>query len=644
MKLPGYHENPKSLHVGCAPNRSYYIPCRTKEEAATGIREHSSRMIMLGGAWDFLYCPSPHHVPEGAVSPEYDRGGFDTIPVPSVWQNHGYDRHQYTNVRYPIPFDPPFVPTLNPCGLYARAITLDLEQGSRYYLNFEGVDSCFYLYINGIEAGYSQVSHSTSEFDVTKHLRRGENTIAVLVLKWCDGTYLEDQDKLRTSGIFRDLYLLVRPEAHLRDYFVHTSIQGENAVISVEFDYTGPVCDTFCTLTDPSGKEIGRDRAENRKISFTVENAQLWSPERPALYSLLIEAGGEAILQAVGIREIKAENGIVLFNGVPVKMKGVNRHDSDPYTGPAISIAQAVRDLAIMKAHNINAIRTSHYPNAPWFVQLCDYYGFYVIDESDVEAHGGVELIGGSRSETYSIIAMDERFDKPILDRVQRNVIRDKNSPSVVIWSMGNEAGWGPSFEKAGRWIKEYDPSRLVHYEGENNPKSDYVQDRSMLDVRSRMYAPVEWVDEFFSSEEGGRKPFVQCEFIHAMGNGPGDAEENYLQMQKYPGYFGQFVWEWCDHSVYMGKTPDGRHKFFYGGDFGEFPHDGNFCMDGLVYPDRTPHTGLLEYKNVIRPARAALCEGGVSITNMMDFTDLGDYLMVDYEVTQNEEALRSGA
>jgi len=503
MRLPGYHENLDILHIGTEPNRSYYMPCRTVGEAATCAREKSSRFILLNGIWDFKYYAAPSYIPTEAICPEYDRSGFNTIPVPSVWQNHGYDMHQYTNVKYPIPYDPPFVPDLNPCGLYARTLDMKLNETSSYYLNFEGVDSCFYLYINGKVAGYSQVSHSTSEFNVTKLLQDGLNTISVLVLKWCDGTYLEDQDKFRTSGIFRDVYMLERPiKSHLRDFFVHTSIKDADGLIDIDFEYTSTPIETVCTLLDPGGKELGKATAKNCKVSFLISNALLWSPEHPNLYTLLIEAGGEVILQYVGVREISVKDGIVLFNGKAIKMKGVNRHDSDPITGPTISIEHATRDLALMKAHNINAVRTAHYPNSPWFTQLCDKYGFYVIVESDVEAHGCGTDMDDDYNTNSSVIAMDERFDEAILDRVQRCVIRDKNSPSVVIWSLGNESGWGPSIEKAGRWVKQYDPSRLVHYEGETWPAPGYKQDVSMLDVKSRMYAPIEWVDDYFEKDE----------------------------------------------------------------------------------------------------------------------------------------------
>ncbi|MCL2221442.1 MAG: DUF4981 domain-containing protein [Oscillospiraceae bacterium] len=643
MKLPNYHENPDILHAGTEPNRSYYLPCKSKDEALSEQRERSSRFISLNGIWDFSYYEAPQLVPEDTVQPSFDRSNFSSIPVPSVWQNHGYDKHQYTNIRFPIPYDPPFVPTMNPCGLYVRTFTTKLDKASNYYLNFEGVDSCFYLYINGVAAGYSQVSHSTSEFDVTKHLVDGENHIAVLVLKWCDGTYMEDQDKFRTSGIFRDVYFLERPKKHVRDFFLNTTTQGKDWQVSVKFEYSSEPVETTCTLFDPAGKEINSKKVTDCLVSFSIKKAELWSPEKPALYSLLIEAGGEIIQQNVGIREIKIENGVVLFNSVPVKMKGVNRHDSNPITGPTISIEHAKKDLEMMKAHNINAIRTSHYPNAPWFVGLCDKYGFYVISESDLEMHGTVAIFGGNMTDTYSLIAMDERFDKAIMDRTQRNVIRDKNSPSVVIWSLGNESGYGPGFEKAGRWIKEYDPSRLTHYESEEWILPGYKKDSSMLDVKSRMYASLSWVDEYFEKAEDSR-PFMHCEFIHAMGNGPGDAEDNYQQMLKYPGYFGAFVWEWCDHAVYMGKTKDGKDKYFYGGDFDEYPHDGNFCVDGLVYPDRKPHIGLLEYKNVLRPVRATLADGGVDVRNMLDFLDLSDYALVSYMIiTCDGETLRSG-
>ncbi|MDR2932901.1 MAG: DUF4981 domain-containing protein, partial [Oscillospiraceae bacterium] len=358
---------------------------------------------------------------------------------------------------------------------------------------------------------------------------------------------------------------------------------------------------------------------------------------------LLIKAGEEYILHGVGIREITIRDGVILLNGRPIKFRGVNRHDSDPFTGAAVTPAQALRDLALMKGHNINAIRTSHYPNAPWFIQLCDQYGFYLIDEADVESHGAVTIYGGSMDATYGLVAQNPIYHDAIIDRVQRCVIRDKNSPSVVMWSMGNESGYSRAFEEAGRWVKAYDPTRLLHYQGSTHETGDHKNDCSMLDVYSLMYATLDSIHDYFA-RPGDKKPYILCEYSHAMGNGPGDLEDYFELIQQYDGFAGGFIWEWCDHAVYMGMTPEGREKYYYGGDFGEFPHDGNFCMDGLVYPDRVPHTGLMEYKNVIRPARAELEKGGVRITNMLDFTDLFDHVFMGYEITKDGNSITNGA
>lgn len=642
MKLPNHHKALEVLHEYTMPNRSYYIPYMEREAA---LAQKCDDRIMLNGQWDFAYYNAPYELPEGAVLPEYDRSGMKPIHVPSVWQMHGYDLHQYTNVRYPFPYDPPHVPEQNPCGLYIREFLIDeITQDSRFYLNFEGVDSCFYVYIGGKYVGYSQVSHSTSEFDVTSFVKEGVNHIAVVVLKWCDGSYLEDQDKLRMSGIFRDVYLLERPKHHIRDFFVHTKLNGSAAEITVDIEPENGATDISCTLFDPTGSEIGSAKSQSGRVTFTVADAKLWNAEQPKLYTLLLECGGEYIAQKVGLREIVVKDGVILLNGIPVRFNGVNRHDSDPVTGYTISREQLLRDFAVMKQHNINAIRTSHYPNAPWFVQLCDEYGFYVIDESDVEIHGTSSIYGGSQETTYGLLAQDPRFEQSILDRVQRCIIRDKNSASVIMWSLGNEGGYGPGFEKAGRWVKQYDPSRLLHYESSIWTSFGHENDTSMLDVHSRMYAPLDQIEEYFA-DKSNTKPFVQCEYIHAMGNGPGDGEDYFQLMEKYPGFCGGFVWEWCDHAVYMGKTADGRKKYFYGGDFGEFPHDGNFCMDGLVYPDRTPHTGLVEFANIIRPVRVVASgnAGELTLKNMLRFTNTADLLEMDWELTQDGEAVQNG-
>lgn len=647
--MKNYHENPQTLHVGCEENRAYYIPFSDRETALTCPREKSDRFISLNGEWDFEYYKSV-----------YDFNSFDgltkKIPVPSCWQNHGFDTHMYTNTRYPFPYEPPYVPNFTPCGAYARSFNIENKSDNRFYMNFEGVDSCFYLWVNDKFVGYSQVSHSTSEFDVTDFLEDGENRVCALVLKWCDGSYLEDQDKFRMSGIFRDVYILKRPRNHIRDFFIKTDTDG---TVNVDLDKSAR-----CSLLDLNGNAIVN--AEGESVGFKIENPALWTAETPYLYTLVIECEGEVIVQKFGLRKIEIKDGVILLNGRKLRIKGVNRHDSDPVTGYAISREQAMRDLRIMKEHNINAVRTSHYPNAPWFTELCDELGFYVVDEADIEIHGTSAIYGGSQGKTFGLLAQDERFYDAILDRVQRCVVRDKNRTSVVFWSLGNEAGYGESFENAGRWVKSYDDTRLLHYESSMWQTGKHINDTSMLDVESTMYADFEWINNYFGgkmwqrtsngagSVYGGAgewvdapkgyipKAYVQCEYIHAMGNGPGGIEEYIDLMDKYEGFAGGFVWEWCDHAVYMGEE-NGRKKYFYGGDFGEYPNDVNFCMDGLVYPDRTPHTGLADYKNAIRPVRAKIENGKIIFENRMDFVNLSDHVTAKYELLCDGEVIKTG-
>lgn len=648
MIVEKFFEDPKTLHVNTMDNRAYYIPYPTIDETLSEDRMYSKQFQLLNGQWDFEYFNSIYDVTEEFYAPNFDVSNFKKIPVPSVWQNYGYDKHQYTNVRYPFPYDSPFVPTENPCGIYIRQFDVDSNYNEmRKYLNFEGVDSCFYLWINGQFVGYSQVSHSTSEFDITDFVHEGTNTITVLVLKWCDGSYFEDQDKFRMSGIFRDVYMLYRPQNHIRDFFVKTALKNDykQAEISVELDFLGDQLSVGYVLLDVNTKNIIQEgQASGNCISINLNHPQLWSAEAPNLYTLILSTGDEAISTKIGIREIKIEDRIVIFNGSKIKFKGVNRHDSNPVTGATVTIEDMLLDLRLMKQHNINAIRTSHYPNSPIFLELCDKYGFYVIAEADIETHGTIEIYGAGQ-QAFPLLAHNPLYEETILDRVQRSVIRDKNRPCVVIWSMGNESGYGRNFENALKWVKDYDASRLTHYESALYPPKEYNSDFSNIDLYSRMYASCEEVSSYFDKENWD-KPFIQCEFVHAMGNGPGDIEENYELIQKYDGFCGGFVWEWCDHAIYMGKNEQGREKFFYGGDFGEFPNDGNFCMDGLVYPNRKPHTGLLEYKNVIRPVRlvkANLKDGKLTFKNMMDFTNLKDYLYITYQVTKDGQVVFEG-
>ncbi len=625
LQLPAYHEDPSALHIGCEENRSYYIPY------APGELTDSSRLHLLNGDWDFCFYQTPFEL-EDFTSPNYLYMNYHTIPVPSCIQNHGYDHHQYTNVNFPFPYDAPYVPTKNPTCVYHRSFVIK-EDLSRYeqYLNFEGVDSCFYLYINQAFVGYSQVSHSTSEFNITPYLKEGENDITVVVLKWCDGSYLEDQDKFRMTGIFRDVYLLVRPINHIRDFFVKTHLKDNytKSEVTIDFSYAGSEVPITCMLTDAENNLIASQPVMLPSVTMEVDNPVLWNAEHPYLYTLILSTEDEVIYQKVGIRCIDIKDDVVYINGVKVKFKGTNRHDSDPVTGYTISKEQALRDLTLMKEANINAIRTSHYPNAPWFVGLCNEYGFYVVAESDLEAHGAVAFYGGSYADTYGDLVQMEIYAKAILDRNQRNVIRDKNNPCIVMWSMGNEAGYSKAFEDTGLWIKSYDSTRLLHYEGSVHLQGGHINDTSMLDVFSTMYASVPSIEDYLASNP---KPYMLCEFVHAMGNGPGDIEDYFNCIYAHDRFVGAFVWEWCDHALYRGITADGRKIFHYGGDSGEYPHDSNFCVDGMVSPDRIPHPALLEYKNVIRPVRATLVsakDGLIELENKLDFTNLKDYLTV---------------
>lgn len=652
MKKLHFHEDLHHLHVNTMPNRAYYVPYSGKRVAMEGDRTKSDRFHLLNGKWAFRYFESFEDVPQEFS----EKLATDEISVPSVWQMHGYDRHQYTNVRYPFPYDPPYVPVDNPCGLYVRSFELEMRPGVQRTICFEGVDSCFYLYINGEFVGYSQIAHSTSEFDITNFVHAGVNTIAVLVLKWCDGSYFEDQDKFRMSGIFRDVYILDRSVNRINDYFVHTALRNDLTVADVTVDLTmnGEAAVEY-RFYDALGYELVNGRAENGKIEFTVDNITLWSAENPYLYMLVLSCDGEVIAEKVGMREICVEDGVLKINGQNVKFRGVNRHDSDPVLGSAVGYEEMLRDLRVMKLHNVNAIRTSHYPNAPEFMKMCDEFGFYVLDESDIETHGVVCHGGLENMNFYNLIADDPTFAESILDRVQHCVERDKNRPCVVIWSMGNESGHGCNFDAALKWTKEFDPSRLTHYERASFPPEGELFNAEYLDTYSRMYPSVKAIDQYFEELESGvqsddpnrdpvvagvgKKPYVLCEYSHAMGNGPGDLEDYFLCFERHDGHCGGFIWEWCDHAIDMGNAGEGRRKYYYGGDSGEFPHDGNFCMDGLVYPDRKPHTGLLEYKNVIRPARVRevdLKAGKFVVHNYMDFTNLRETLTMTYTIRQN--------
>ena len=651
MIVPRYYENLSVLHENTMPARAYYIPASRRMDNLVEHREESDRMQLLNGTWKFQYFNSIYDIQDSFFEKNYDTENFDEIQVPSVWQMAGYDTHQYTNIRYPFPFDPPYVPQDIPCGAYVHTFEYSRdEKAPKSFLNFEGVDSCFYVWINGSYIGYSQVSHMTSEFDVTDVLQDGTNTVAVLVMKWCDGSYLEDQDKFRMSGIFRDVYILKRPKQAISDYHIKTRIEDMLAKVEIEMKFYSPL-NVKISIEDRNGAVVALGSiAEEGTAVLEIASPELWNTENPYLYKLILETENEVIVDHIALRKIEIKDQVIYLNGQKIKFRGVNRHDSDPVTGFTINPEQITTDLTLMKQHNFNAIRSSHYPNAPFFYEMCDKYGFMVIDEADIEAHGPFMIYRKEDTDYNRFkrwnekIADDPVWEEAIVDRVKLMVERDKNRFCIVMWSMGNESAYGCNFEKALEWTKNFDPDRITQYESARYRNYDETYDYSNLDVYSRMYPALSEIQEYLDKD--GSKPFLLIEYCHSMGNGPGDFEDYFQMIQDNDKMCGGFVWEWCDHAIAHGTAENGKTIYAYGGDHGEEIHDGNFCMDGLVYPDRTVHTGLLEYKNVYRPARVISYNkesGELVLHNYMDFDDLKDYVKISYELTQDGLVISKG-
>ena len=565
---------------GALPHRSYYIPFaeadRVKYRYGIVDRNASSEFISLDGEWQIKQHSRPEEV-------DINEALFDGIPVPASVQMHGYDQLQYLNCRFPFPCVPPYVPHENPTWHYRKRFTLAKEDRA-YYLHFEGVDSFFYVYVNGTLVGFSQISHATSEFDVGEFLKDGENVLDVVVLKWCASTYLECQDKFRFSGIFRSVYLLNRPKKHIEDYRIQTTFDEEGrGVLIFSNESEIPVLVRFENKT-ACVKEWGM-------VEFTKENPVKWSAENPKLYTVEISANGEKVIEKVGFREIKIDGCVFKINDEAVKLKGVNRHEFSHVGGATVTLGETVKDLRLMKELNVNAIRTAHYPDMPEFYQLCDYYGFYIIDECDLEIHGAATRQGGYDLKLWRAFAEDKLFEEGIFDRCAALVERDKNRACVIMWSLGNESAFGKAFFKGAKYIRSRD-SRPVHYEGlQNSAKKYYFT--PYVDVCSSMYPSLEWIKKEVIDNEKETRPFVLCEYSHAMGNSCGDLAQYWELIYNEPQMMGAFVWEWADHGI---KTKKG---WCYGGDFGEDIHDGNFCADGLLTTDRKLKSAALEMKAV---------------------------------------------
>ena len=569
--------------VGVEKHRSYYIPFAETDKVKNtfGIvdRRSSSRFLSLNGVWQIQQHDTISQV-------QIDEELSDEIPVPSCVQMHGYDQIQYINSRYPFPVLFPRVARENPCWHYRRKFTLDKKDGEKYYLNFEGVDSAFYLYVNGVQKGYSQISHVTSEFDITDLVKNGENTLDVVVLKWCVSSYLECQDKFRFSGIFRSVYLLRRPQKHITDYRIQTQLKGTDGV----FIFTNE--SEVSILLKLQNKKVFVEA--NKSVEIALKNVKRWTAETPNLYTVTLFSEGEMIVEKVGFREVSIEGKVFKLNGEAVKLKGVNRHDFHPKTGATVTLANVLQDLKLMKWLNVNAVRTAHYPNMPEFYQLCDYYGLYVMDEADLETHGAAARLGSGDTvfTAWQEYADEMRFSDGIMDRQVALVERDKNRPCVLIWSLGNESSFGKAFFKGVRYIRKRD-TRPVHYEGVQCADKKHYRYTKLLDVFSMMYPSTETMRKDVLNNPKVTCPFVLCEYTHAMGNSCGDLAEYWDLIYNTEQCFGAFVWEWADHAIWTKKG------FLYGGDFQEDAHDGNFCCDGLLSPDRKIKSNALELQSV---------------------------------------------
>lgn len=661
-------ENHRLTNRNRLPPRAWCKQYPDPAGAMTGDLAASPWHQQLGGRWSFHYAPNHAAAPEGFEAPGFKAAGWKSIPVPSNWQMLGFGHPHYTNVNYPFPVDPPRVPTDNPTGSYRREFVVPAAwRGMRIILRFDGVDSAFHVWVNGKAVGFSKGSRLPAEFDITSCVHPGKNLLAVRVYQWSDGSYLEDQDMWWLSGIFREVSLIALPPIHIADVAITTELDDSGRLGTLN---------TGITVRNTTGRRArlrietgmldaaGHRRNEGaQKISIDVESGRgktanlaiamaepaPWSAEQPNLYTLLVTLKDEAgrIIAAapfqVGFRSVKIKGGLLLINGVPVKFKGVNRHEFHPDHGRALPLATMIRDLELMKQHNINAIRTSHYPDDPRFYDLCDRYGFYLIDECDLETHG----FGVTRDWPGNPLA-DPAWEDACLDRMRRMVARDRNHPCVIMWSLGNECNFGRNHRAMAALARRLDPTRPIHYEG------DYSM--QVADVASKMYPHYDKLIDLGKAsrpsyklknagwESYRGKPFICCEYAHAMGNGPGGLKEYWETFYRFKQLQGAFVWEWVDHGIRQ-RTKDGREYFAYGGDFGDQPNDGNFVCDGLVFPNRIPSPGLVELKKVIEPVFAQagdLRKGKIKITSRYDFIGL-DHLELAWWLADGESRVQSG-
>lgn len=595
MKIRKY-EKLEYIHENTLSPRSHYIPYDTLEGALTGDKSKSKYYHSLNGEWDFKFFNCDYDFK--AIN---EIGGWDKIPVPSCWQCYGYENPNYANVCYPFPVDPPYVPTDNPMGVYRRTFCLD-DESSNCYIVFEGVAPGFDLYINGEYVGCSSVSHCSSEFRI--NLKKGENEVVVMVQKWRVSSYLEDQDMFRYNGIFRNVYILTRPDEHLHD-------------IEICADDKNIYCDYEYEIFDKDGNKTD------------LKNPVLWNAEKPYLYTIVIKHANEYIPFKIGLRSQEIKNGEFLINGVSVKLKGVNHHDSHPKSGYVMTYDDIKKDLLLMKKLNINTIRTAHYPPMPEFLDLCDELGFYVVDEADLETHGFLDRkIDCKCDDDMMWPSNNEMWREAHIDRAQRLYERDKNHTCIIMWSLGNESNYGVNFDAMSDYIRERQENtngikRAIHYENSYNAMEKICnKDPYSVDVVSRMYYDIDAIEEYAQGND--ERPFFLCEYSHSMGNGPGDVVDYWKTIYKYPKLIGGCIWEWADH---VALDKDGHA--LYGGDFNELTHDGNFCCDGMVFHNRECKAGSYEIKKAYQSLYTELCQNKLKLHNLYDFTDFEDFSFV---------------
>ncbi|MGC9520289.1 MAG: glycoside hydrolase family 2 TIM barrel-domain containing protein [Anaerolineae bacterium] len=648
--VPNDWENPQVVGRNKEPGHATLIPYPDVASALEGDRRASPYFRLLNGDWSFCWSPNPASAPEGFYHEDFDVSEWDTLPVPSNWQMHGYGTPMYTNVQYP--FSPDYMPKVpednNPGGAYRTTFEVPADwQNRRIFIVFDGVDSAFYLWVNGQQVGYSQGSRLPAEFDVTDCVRRGINTLAVQVFRWSDGSYLEDQDYWRLSGIYRDVYLFATPKVHIRDFWARTDLDevyqdadlhlrvnvrnysadetADGSVVAQLYGArNGLITESTTRVTVPGGDETVLELVE------PVESPKKWSAEHPYLYTLVLtlkDAAGsilEVERSQIGFRTVEIQDGKVLVNGVPVYLRGVNRHEHDPDTGHTVSKASMIEDILLMKRFNINAVRTCHYPDDTLWYDLCDEYGLYLIDEANIESHG-----------VWDEPSRDPDWRTAFMERGQRMVERDKNHPSVIVWSLGNESGHGPNHAALADWIHKHDPTRPVHYESAGS--EPYV------DIISTMYPTLERLARMAQAPDENR-PFILCEYAHAMGNSPGNLKEYWETIERYPRARGAFIWDWVDQGLRR-TTEDGEEWFAYGGDYGDEPNDGSFCINGLIFPDRKIQPTMWEVKKVYQPVQVTpvdLAAGEVEVVNRYHFTALSA-LDVVWTLTADNRILQEG-